>query len=57
MSGGQGPRRRVLDNLVEGKKSSEDRDWSGFSITQPRTGIVTGFVLQYGLGSCLCPSS
>ena len=40
-------------NLVVEKEASKDRDWSGSSITRPKTSISTGFVqrsrLDFGL--------
>ena len=40
-------------NLVVEKGASKDRDWSGSSITRPRTGTPTGFVqrsrLDFGM--------
>ena len=42
-------------NLVVEKGACKDRDWSGSSITQPRTGTPIGFVqrsrLDFGLGT------
>ena len=44
-------------NLVAEKRASKDRDRSGSSITQPRTGTQMGFVqrsrLDFGLGLSL----
>ena len=42
-------------NLVVEKGACKDRDWSGSSITRPRTGTLTWFVqrsrLDFGLGT------
>ena len=44
-----------MSNLVVEKGASKDRDWSGSSITRPRTGTPKGFVqrsrLDFVLGT------